>query len=82
MDSHPASATGAAPAAAIAAAGSADPRSDTVTRPTPGMRRAVADAEVGDDVYGEDSSVRALEEHTAGLLGHEAARADGSGLVH
>jgi threonine aldolase len=50
-----------------------DLRSDTVTRPTVAMRRAMADAEVGDDVYGEDPSVRALEEHAAGLLGHEAA---------
>ena len=50
-----------------------DLRSDTVTRPTAGMRRAMAEAEVGDDVYGEDPSVRALEEHAAGLLGHEAA---------
>jgi threonine aldolase len=50
-----------------------DLRSDTVTRPTPGMRRAMAEAEVGDDVYGEDPAVRALEERTAELFGHEAA---------
>ncbi|MCW2701787.1 MAG: ltaA [Blastococcus sp.] len=50
-----------------------DLRSDTVTRPTPGMRRAMADAEVGDDVYAEDPTVRALEERTAELFGHEAA---------
>ncbi|MGK5171340.1 threonine aldolase family protein [Geodermatophilus sp. CPCC 205761] len=50
-----------------------DLRSDTVTRPSPGMRRAMADAEVGDDVYGEDPTIRALEERVAGLLGHEAA---------
>jgi threonine aldolase len=50
-----------------------DLRSDTVTRPTPGMRRAMADAEVGDDVYGEDPSVNALEERVAALFGHEAA---------
>jgi threonine aldolase len=50
-----------------------DLRSDTVTRPTPGMRRAMAEAEVGDDVYAEDPTVNALEEHVAGLLGHEAA---------
>ncbi|MBB3082126.1 threonine aldolase family protein [Geodermatophilus sabuli] len=50
-----------------------DLRSDTVTRPTPAMRRAMAEAEVGDDVYGEDPSIRALEERVAGLLGHEAA---------
>jgi len=50
-----------------------DLRSDTVTRPTPAMRRAMADAPVGDDVYGEDPTIRALEEETAALLGHEAA---------
>jgi threonine aldolase len=50
-----------------------DLRSDTVTRPSEGMRQAMARAEVGDDVYGEDPSVRALEEYGAGLLGHEAA---------
>ena len=50
-----------------------DLRSDTLTRPTPAMRRAMAEAEVGDDVYGEDPTVRKLEERTAGLLGKEAA---------
>ena len=50
-----------------------DFRSDTVTRPTPAMRRAMADAEVGDDVYGEDPTVRKLEERTAEVLGHEAS---------
>ena len=50
-----------------------DLRSDTVTRPTPAMRRAMAEAEVGDDVYGEDPTVRALEERVAALFGHEAA---------
>ncbi|KAA0249362.1 aminotransferase class I/II-fold pyridoxal phosphate-dependent enzyme [Acidobacteria bacterium ACD] len=50
-----------------------DFRSDTVTKPTPQMRRAMADAEVGDDVYGEDPTVRRLEEATAELLGTEAA---------
>ncbi len=49
-----------------------DLRSDTVTRPTDDMRRAMAYAEVGDDVYGEDPTVNALEAHVAGLLGHEA----------
>ena len=39
-----------------------DLRSDTVTRPTPAMRRAMAEADVGDDDYGEDPTVRALEE--------------------
>lgn len=46
-----------------------DLRSDTVTRPTPAMRAAMADAEVGDDVYGEDPTVRALEDRVAGLFG-------------
>jgi threonine aldolase len=50
-----------------------DLRSDTVTRPTPAMRRAMAEAEVGDDVYGEDPTVLALEERVAGLFGKEAA---------
>src|ERR687885_400655 len=49
-----------------------DLRSDTVTTPTPGMREAMASAEVGDDVYGEDPTVNALEAHVAELLGHEA----------
>ncbi|HET9654009.1 MAG TPA: GntG family PLP-dependent aldolase [Kineosporiaceae bacterium] len=49
-----------------------DLRSDTVTRPTPDMRRAMAEAEVGDDVYGEDPTVTALETEVAALLGHEA----------
>jgi threonine aldolase len=50
-----------------------DLRSDTVTRPTEGMRRAMLDAEVGDDVYGEDPTITALEERVAGMFGHEAA---------
>ncbi len=50
-----------------------DFRSDTVTRPTPGMRRAMAEAEVGDDIYGEDPTARRLEERVAELLGKEAA---------
>lgn len=50
-----------------------DLRSDTVTRPTPAMRRAMAEAEVGDDVYGEDPTVNALEERVAALLGKEDA---------
>ena len=49
-----------------------DLRSDTVTRPTPGMRAAMADAVVGDDVYGEDPTVTELESRVAALLGHEA----------
>jgi threonine aldolase len=50
-----------------------DLRSDTLTRPTAAMREAMARAEVGDDVYGEDPTVRALEERTAALLGKAAA---------
>ncbi|MEK6607664.1 MAG: low-specificity L-threonine aldolase [Myxococcota bacterium] len=50
-----------------------DLRSDTVTRPTPAMRAAMARAEVGDDVYGEDPTVNALQERVAALLGKEAA---------
>ena len=49
-----------------------DLRSDTVTRPRARMRAAMADAEVGDDVYGEDPSVNRLEARVAELLGHEA----------
>ncbi len=50
-----------------------DFRSDTVTKPTLRMRQAMAEAEVGDDVYGEDPTVRRLEEKTAEILGHEAS---------
>jgi threonine aldolase len=50
-----------------------DLRSDTLTRPGEPMRLAMARAEVGDDVYGEDPTVRRLEERVAGLFGHEAA---------
>src|SRR5262249_19985048 len=50
-----------------------DLRSDTVTVPTPEMRAAMADAEVGDDVYGEDPTVNRLESLAAGLMGKEAA---------
>jgi threonine aldolase len=58
-----------------------DLRSDTVTRPTPGMRRAMAEADVGDDVYGEDPTVRALEEEVAGRFGREAAVLTPSGTM-
>ena len=50
-----------------------DLRSDTFTRPTPAMRRAMASAEVGDDVWGEDPTIRRLEAVVAERLGHEAA---------
>ena len=50
-----------------------DLRSDTVTRPTPAMRRAMFEAEVGDDVYGEDPTVNRLEARAAEVLGKEAS---------
>ncbi len=50
-----------------------DLRSDTVTRPDAGMRRAMADADVGDDVFGEDPTVHLLQQKVAELLGKEAA---------
>jgi threonine aldolase len=50
-----------------------DLRSDTVTRPTPAMRAAIAAAEVGDDVFNEDPTARRLEERVAAVLGKEAA---------
>ena len=54
-------------------AGVVDLRSDTVTRPTAEMRRAMAEAEVGDDVYGEDPTVNKLERRAAEIFGKEAA---------
>ncbi len=59
----------------------ADLLSDTLTRPTPAMREAMAGAEVGDDVFGEDPTVAALEERVAGLLGHEAGLFTPSGTL-
>src|ERR1051325_6585316 len=50
-----------------------DLRSDTVTKPTDAMRRAMAEAEVGDDVYGEDPTVLRLQERVAALFGKEDA---------
>jgi threonine aldolase len=58
-----------------------DLRSDTVTKPCQAMRNAMAGAEVGDDVYGEDPTVRALEEEIAALLGKEAALFVSSGTM-
>jgi threonine aldolase len=58
-----------------------DLRSDTVTKPTPEMRRAMAEAEVGDDVFGDDPTVIALEERAAGLLGKEAGLFVASGAM-
>ena len=58
-----------------------DLRSDTVTKPSPEMRRAMADAEVGDDVFGDDPTVIALEERAAELTGKEAALFVASGTM-
>ncbi|WP_029215615.1 GntG family PLP-dependent aldolase [Kallotenue papyrolyticum] len=58
-----------------------DLRSDTVTLPSPEMRRAMAEAELGDDVYGEDPTVNRLQELAAELLGKEAALLVASGTM-
>ena len=58
-----------------------DLRSDTVTTPSPEMRRAMAEAEVGDDVFGEDPTVRRLEEMSAAITGKEAALLVSSGTM-
>ncbi len=58
-----------------------DLRSDTVTKPTPAMREAMAQAEVGDDVFGDDPTVKELEAETASLLGKEAALFTASGTM-
>lgn len=58
-----------------------DLRSDTVTRPTPNMLRAILEAEVGDDVYGEDPTVRRLEEEAADRLGFPGALFVPSGIM-
>ena len=58
-----------------------DLRSDTVTKPTPAMRDAMARAEVGDDVLGDDPTVKELEAETAGFLGKEAALFTASGTM-
>ena len=58
-----------------------DLRSDTVTRPTPAMREAIARAEVGDDVYGEDPTVNRLQARAAELLGKQAALFVASGTM-
>ncbi|MEW6266019.1 MAG: low-specificity L-threonine aldolase [Thermodesulfobacteriota bacterium] len=58
-----------------------DLRSDTVTKPTPAMRQAMFEAEVGDDVFGEDPTVNALEAKAAEMLGHEAALFTPSGTM-
>lgn len=58
-----------------------DLRSDTITKPVVAMRMAMASAEVGDDVYGEDPTVRALEDRIADLLGHESGLFTASGSM-
>jgi threonine aldolase len=58
-----------------------DLRSDTVTRPTPAMRQAMANAEVGDDVFGDDPTTIALQEKVAALIGTEAALFVPSGVM-
>lgn len=59
----------------------ADLLSDTLTQPTPAMRQAMATADVGDDVYGEDVTVNALQDRVAELLGHEAGLFTPSGSM-
>src|SRR4029450_5485708 len=58
-----------------------DLRSDTVTRPTDAMRRAMAEAEVGDDLYGEDPTVNRLQQAVAAKLGFEAGLFVASGTM-
>ena len=58
-----------------------DLRSDTVTKPTDAMRRAMAEAEVGDDVFGEDPSINLLQERSAELMGKEAGLLTSSGTM-
>jgi threonine aldolase len=69
------------PAAPAPGSGFVDLRSDTVTRPTPEMRRAMAEAEVGDDGFGDDPTVHALEEAYAGRVGKPAAVYVPSGVM-
>jgi threonine aldolase len=57
----------------MAATGRVDLRSDTVTRPSAGMRKAMAEAEVGDDVFGDDPTVNRLQDRAAALFGFETA---------
>ncbi|NNE35198.1 MAG: low specificity L-threonine aldolase, partial [Rhodothermales bacterium] len=58
-----------------------DLRSDTVTKPSPAMRQAMANAEVGDDVFGEDPTVQELQHRVADLLEKEAALLVPSGTM-
>jgi threonine aldolase len=61
--------------------GDIDLRSDTLTHPTPAMREAMAGAEVGDDVFGEDPSINRLQAMAAGMLGHQAGLLIASGTM-
>ena len=65
----------------MAATGLVDLRSDTVTRPSAGMRRAMAEAEVGDDVFGDDPTVNRLQERAAALFGFESVTFTVSGSM-
>ena len=58
-----------------------DLRSDTLTQPTPAMRQAMAEADVGDDVYGEDPTVNCLQEISAAKMGKEAGLFVASGTM-
>ena len=69
------------PTPILAAMRQIDLRSDTVTHPSPAMRRAMADAPLGDDVFGDDPTVNALEERAAALLGKEAGLFVASGTM-
>jgi threonine aldolase len=73
VEPTPTTATHAEPAGVRRTRGVIDLRSDTVTRPTPEMRRAMAEAEVGDDVYGDDPTVNRLQARAAEIFGREAA---------
>ena len=73
MPGLPATNAAGAEDAAANTAVTVDLRSDTVTKPTPAMRRAMAEAEVGDDVYGEDPTVNKLQARAAEIFGREAA---------
>jgi threonine aldolase len=73
VEPTPTTATHAEPAGVRRTRGVIDLRSDTVTRPTPEMRRAMAEAEVGDDVYGDDPTVNRLQARAAEIFEREAA---------
>jgi threonine aldolase len=73
VEPTPTTATHAEPGGVRRTRGVIDLRSDTVTRPTPEMRRAMAEAEVGDDVYGDDPTVNRLQARAAEIFGREAA---------